>query len=70
MVAGDDAVTAWLATNIEGTTPPFVFTPIAGGNSNLTYDVEFGERFEYVEFGERFEYVEFGERFEYVDFEV
>ena len=42
MVAGinNDAVTAWLATNIEGTTPPFVFTLIAGGNSNLTYDVE------------------------------
>ena len=40
-VAGIDhqAVSAWLASNVEGAEPPFVFQPIPGGNSNLTYRV-------------------------------
>ena len=40
-VAGinEAAVTAWMATNIEGAEPPFAFEPIPGGNSNLTYRV-------------------------------
>ena len=40
-VAGIDerAVSAWMASNVEGAEPPFVFQPIPGGNSNLTYRV-------------------------------
>lgn len=40
-VAGIDegAVTAWMAANVETAEPPFVFEPIPGGNSNLTYRV-------------------------------
>ena len=40
-VAGidDQAVSAWLERNVEGAAPPFVFEPIPGGNSNLTYRV-------------------------------
>lgn len=40
-VAGIDeqAVSAWLERNVEGAAPPFVFEPIPGGNSNLTYRV-------------------------------
>lgn len=33
------AVTAWMASNIDGAIPPFRFEPIPGGNSNLTYRV-------------------------------
>ena len=33
------AVTAWMASNIDGAVPPFRFEPIPGGNSNLTYRV-------------------------------
>ena len=40
-VAGIDErkVTAWLASNVAAAEPPFVFEPIPGGNSNLTYRV-------------------------------
>ena len=40
-VAGIDeqAVSHWLECHVEGATPPFVFEPIPGGNSNLTYRV-------------------------------
>ena len=40
-VAGIDeqAVSVWLASNVDGAEPPFVFQPIPGGNSNLTYRV-------------------------------
>jgi aminoglycoside phosphotransferase (APT) family kinase protein len=33
-------VTSWLASNVEGATPPVTFELIAGGRSNLTYRVE------------------------------
>lgn len=33
----DDRVSAWLAANIADSAPPFEFTLIAGGRSNLTY---------------------------------
>ena len=33
------AVTAWMASNVDGAEPPLVFEPIPGGNSNLTYRV-------------------------------
>jgi aminoglycoside phosphotransferase (APT) family kinase protein len=41
MADGIDAarVTAWLQANVEGVEPPFRFERIAGGASNLTYDV-------------------------------
>jgi aminoglycoside phosphotransferase (APT) family kinase protein len=35
-------VSSWLAANIDGATPPFQFTLIAGGRSNLTYAVTDG----------------------------
>ncbi|MDE0169790.1 MAG: phosphotransferase family protein [bacterium] len=40
-VAGIDerAVSMWMSANVEGAEPPFVFRPIPGGNSNLTYRV-------------------------------
>ena len=43
-VAGIDeqAVGAWLVSNVEGAEPPFAFQPIPGGNSNLTYRVRGG----------------------------
>jgi aminoglycoside phosphotransferase (APT) family kinase protein len=34
-----DAVTSWLATNIDGLQAPFSFDLVAGGRSNLTYRV-------------------------------
>jgi aminoglycoside phosphotransferase (APT) family kinase protein len=34
-----DSVSDWLAANIEGLKPPFVFDLITGGRSNLTYKV-------------------------------
>jgi len=34
-----DAVSAWLAENIDGATPPFTFEFITGGHSNLTFKV-------------------------------
>jgi aminoglycoside phosphotransferase (APT) family kinase protein len=34
-----EPVSAWLAANVEGATPPFRFEVIAGGHSNLTYRV-------------------------------
>ena len=33
-------VTPWLAEHVEGVRPPFTFTLIAGGHSNLTYRVD------------------------------
>jgi aminoglycoside phosphotransferase (APT) family kinase protein len=41
VTAGIDAaaVTAWLVSNVEGTTVPFTFELIAGGRSNLTFVV-------------------------------
>ncbi|HEY0519949.1 MAG TPA: phosphotransferase family protein, partial [Ilumatobacteraceae bacterium] len=40
-------VSSWLAGNIAGAVPPFEFTLIAGGRSNLTYEVvdDEGNRF-------------------------
>lgn len=35
-----DSVTQWLETNIDGLKPPFEFTLIVGGHSNLTYRVD------------------------------
>lgn len=39
MIAGinSDKVTDWLLAHVEGLSPPFEFTLIAGGHSNLTY---------------------------------
>lgn len=34
------AVEAWIAGNIEALTPPFFWTPLEGGHSNLTYQLE------------------------------
>ncbi|MEM7323952.1 MAG: phosphotransferase family protein [Actinomycetota bacterium] len=34
-----DAVTEWLAANIDGAVPPFTFEFITGGHSNLTFKV-------------------------------
>jgi aminoglycoside phosphotransferase (APT) family kinase protein len=34
-----DAVTEWLAENVDGARPPFTFDLIAGGHSNLTFRV-------------------------------
>ena len=31
-----DAVTEWLGDNIDGATPPFTFSLVAAGGSNLT----------------------------------
>lgn len=41
-VAGIDqpSVTAWLTSNVDDVEPPFTFSLIAGGNSNLTYGVD------------------------------
>jgi aminoglycoside phosphotransferase (APT) family kinase protein len=33
------SVSAWMSANVDGAEPPFVFLPIPGGNSNLTYRV-------------------------------
>jgi aminoglycoside phosphotransferase (APT) family kinase protein len=43
-VDGIDAppVTAWLLANVDGVVPPLRFDRIAGGSSNLTYDVSGG----------------------------
>lgn len=35
-----DPVSEWLAANIDGLAPPFQFTLIVGGHSNLTYRVD------------------------------
>jgi aminoglycoside phosphotransferase (APT) family kinase protein len=35
-----DAVEAWIAENIEGLTPPFTWTRLQGGHSNLTYRID------------------------------
>lgn len=35
-----DAVSPWLAANVSGARPPFRFSMITGGHSNLTYAVE------------------------------
>ena len=34
------SVTAWLTSNVDEVVPPFTFSLITGGNSNLTYRVE------------------------------
>jgi aminoglycoside phosphotransferase (APT) family kinase protein len=34
------AVEAWIAANVTGLTPPFVWTRLEGGHSNLTYQLE------------------------------
>jgi aminoglycoside phosphotransferase (APT) family kinase protein len=34
-----ERVTEWLASHIDGAQPPFEFSPITGGHSNLTYRV-------------------------------
>jgi aminoglycoside phosphotransferase (APT) family kinase protein len=38
-----DAVTDWLAENVDGAKPPFMFALIAGGHSNLTFRVTGGD---------------------------
>ncbi|HEX3981703.1 MAG TPA: phosphotransferase family protein, partial [Acidimicrobiales bacterium] len=35
-----DAVSAWMAAHVAGSVPPFSFTLVAGGRSNLTFRVE------------------------------
>ena len=35
-----DAVEAWIDTHIDGLTPPFKWTRLLGGHSNLTYQLE------------------------------
>ena len=35
-----DAVEAWVATHIEGFNPPFKWTRLEGGHSNLTYQID------------------------------
>ncbi len=35
-----DAVEAWVSDNVEGLTPPFKWTRLEGGHSNLTYKLE------------------------------
>ena len=35
-----DAVEAWITTNIPSLSPPFVWTRLEGGHSNLTYKIE------------------------------
>lgn len=49
-IAGIDAptVTAWLAANVEGATPPFQFDLIEGGRSNLTYLVTASDSAKFV----------------------
>ena len=37
-----DAVEAWIASNIPSLSPPFVWTRLEGGHSNLTYKLEDG----------------------------
>ncbi|WP_030255476.1 phosphotransferase family protein [Streptomyces violens] len=36
------AVSRWLATHVPGAAPPFTFSPVSGGRSNLTYRVTDG----------------------------
>ena len=35
-----DAVEAWISNNVEGLTPPFQWTLLEGGHSNLTYQLD------------------------------
>ena len=35
-----DAVEAWIADNVDGLTPPFTWTRLQGGHSNLTYRID------------------------------
>ncbi len=35
----EPAVSSWLAATLKDSVPPFVFTPLSGGLSNLTFDV-------------------------------
>ena len=37
------AVEAWIAENVEGLTPPFQWTRLEGGHSNLTYRLDDAE---------------------------
>ena len=34
------AVEAWIADNVSGLTPPFTWTRLQGGHSNLTYRID------------------------------
>ena len=43
-----DRVGSWLTSNIAGATPPFEFSLIAGGRSNLTYAVTDGDGHRFV----------------------
>lgn len=43
-----EAVSAWLAEQVSGATPPFEFSLITGGHSNLTYEVAAGDGQRYV----------------------
>ncbi|MEZ5297646.1 MAG: phosphotransferase [Ilumatobacteraceae bacterium] len=43
-----DRVSAWLADHIDGAQPPFEFTLITGGRSNLTFAVVDGNGRKYV----------------------
>ena len=36
----EDRVSAWMAANVPGAVPPFSFSLIAGGRSNLTFEVD------------------------------
>lgn len=35
-----EAVEAWISENVEGLTPPLIWTRLQGGHSNLTYQIE------------------------------
>jgi aminoglycoside phosphotransferase (APT) family kinase protein len=43
-----DRVSEWLTANIEGATPPYTFSMITGGRSNLTFTVVDGAGVKYV----------------------
>lgn len=43
-----ERVESWLASNIHGATPPFHYTQIAGGHSNLTFKVDDAAGHSYV----------------------
>jgi aminoglycoside phosphotransferase (APT) family kinase protein len=44
----EQAVGAWMSTNVADCTPPFVFSLIAGGHSNLTYRADDAAGHSYV----------------------
>ena len=43
-----ERVSAWFEANVAGVKPPFSFSPIKGGHSNLTYKVVDAEGGRYV----------------------